>query len=95
MSHRTSSFAFAAAITVVFNTLLACAKDAYAPLNHFMDSILGHNWTTQGAADLLLFIALGFIFTKMEFTARMNATPVLIGSVAASALGLFFWYVFF
>ena len=34
-----SGFVLAAAITVLFNTALACAKDSYAPLKTFMKSL--------------------------------------------------------
>jgi hypothetical protein len=58
MKPVTSGFVLAAAITVLFNTALAWAKDAYAPLNTFLQSLTGHHWTTHGLADLLLFLGL-------------------------------------
>jgi hypothetical protein len=93
----TSGFVLSAAITVVFNTALAWAKDAYPPLNDFMKSLSGHHWTTHGLADLLIFVGLGFVFTKTraaEKIAPNRLTTVLIGAVAIAALGLALWYVF-
>jgi hypothetical protein len=97
LSAATSGFVLAAAVTVLFNTALAWAKDAYAPLNDLLKSIAGHHWTTHGLADLFLFVALGLFFTKWESAQRMSAgrlTGVLIAAVAAASLGLVLWFAF-
>lgn len=97
MTKTASSFVLAAAVTVVFNTALACVKDAYAPLLGFMNSLLGHNWTTQGVADLLLFLGLGLVFMRTGLAEKVDASrlkSILIWSVAIASFGLFFWYSF-
>jgi hypothetical protein len=93
----TSGFVLAAAITLLFNTALACAKDAYAPLKAFMKSLTGHDWTTHGLADLLLCVALGFIFMKLRVAERINAgrlIELLISATAIAGLGLARWFAF-
>jgi uncharacterized membrane protein SirB2 len=98
LTAATSGFVLAAAITVLFNTALACAKDAYAPLKHFMKSISGHDWTTQGLVDLLLFVGLGFIFMNSRVAERIDPNRligVLIGAVGIAGLGLALWYALF
>ena len=64
LSSTSAGFAMAAAITIIFSTVLACVKDAYKPLNSFMNSVAWHNWITHGIIDVILFIALGMIFSK-------------------------------
>ena len=96
-SATTSGFVLAAAITVLFNTALSCAKDAYAPLKAVMKSLAGHDWTTQGLVDLVLFVGLGFIF--MQTAAAEKIDPIrligiLIGAVVISSLGLALWFAF-
>jgi uncharacterized membrane protein SirB2 len=84
-----------AAITVLFNTLLACAKDAYQPLSRFMGSLAGHNWTTQGLADLTLFFLLGLIFLKAGWAGKMDPRRLiflLAAAVVVAAAALFVWY---
>jgi hypothetical protein len=96
LTASTTGFALAAAVTVLFNTVLAWAKDAYAPLQDFMKSIGGHHWTTHGLADLVVFVGLGFIFMRVKAVENMDAERViriLAGSVAVSALGLVAWFV--
>ncbi len=96
LSPATSAFALAAAVTFLFNTALAWAKDAYPALNNGMKSLTGHHWTTHGLADLAIFLGLGFVFLKTGLTANMNGsrvTNLLIGAVVVATLGLALWYV--
>src|SRR5580692_9990784 len=85
----TSGFVLAAALTVVFSTALACAKDTSAPLKNFMKSLTDHDWTTHGLVDLFLFAGLGFFFMKSKITERMSPSRligVLDFDVASAAL---------
>ncbi len=98
LSPATAGFVLAAAITVLFNTALAWAKDAYVPLKVFMKSLSGHDWTTHGFVDLLLFVGLGFIFMQIRVAEKIDPNRligVLIGAVGIAALGLALWYAFF
>ncbi len=90
------AFALAVVITVLFNTSLACAKDAYQPLNRFMGSLAGHNWTTQGLADMILFFGLGLIFVKAGWAGKIDPQrliSLLVAAVVVASAGLFVWYV--
>jgi hypothetical protein len=97
LSPVTSGFVLAAAVTVLFNTALAWAKDMSAPLTAFMASLTGHHWTTHGLADLLLFVALGLFFVKTGIAEKVSSDRlpgVLIGAVVVAALGLVVWFAF-
>jgi hypothetical protein len=98
LTAATSGFVLAAAIAVLFNTALACSKDAYAPLKNWMKSLAGHDWTTQGLVDLLLFVGLGFVFMQTGVAEKINPNRllgVLIGAVAIAGFGLALWYTLF
>lgn len=98
LTAATSGFVLAAAITVLLNTALACAKDAYTPLKIFMKSLSGHDWTTHGLVDLLLFVALGVIFMQTKVAEKIDPNRligVLVGAVAIAALGLALWYAIY
>ncbi len=91
----TAAYALSAAVTVIFNTLLAWIKDAYDPLNTFMARLSGHHWTTHGIVDVLVFIVLGYIFMSRGTAARMapkRLVAILVGSVVVAALGLAGWF---
>ena len=94
----TAAFALAAAITALFNTALAWAKDAYQPLTEFMNSIAGHNWTTQGVADIILFFGLGLVFMKTGWAEKISSRrmiSLLAAAVVVPGIGLFTWYALF
>ena len=98
LGRASAAFALTAVITILFNTLLACAKDAYQPLNRFMASLTGHSWTTQGLSDLFLFFALGLIFMKAgwaEKIAPQRLVSLLAAAVVVAGAGLATWYALF
>jgi hypothetical protein len=98
LGRASAAFALAAAVTILFNTVLACVKDAYPPLSRFMGSLAGHNWTTQGFADIVLFFGLGFVFTKTGWAARIGSERLiflLAGAVVVAGVGLAAWYALF
>ena len=97
LTPASSGFVLAAAIAVLVNTALACAKDAYAPLKAFMKSVAGHDWTTQGLFDLAFFAGLGLIFMNTRIAEKINPSrlvAVLIGAVVVAGLGLALWFAF-
>ncbi len=92
-----AAFGLAAAIAIVFNTLLAWIKDAYDPLNSFMASLTGHHWITHGLADLAVFVVLGAVFMNTGTAERMspeNLVRLLVGAVVVAGLGLAGWFFF-
>jgi hypothetical protein len=95
LTPATSGFVLSAAITVLVSTVLACLKDASAPLKAFMQSIAGHDWTTQGLFDLALFVGLGLMFRSTGIAAKIDTSRLiaaLIGAVAIAGLGLALWF---
>jgi len=98
LSRASASFALAAAISIVVNTVLACAKDTYQPLKTWMASLTGHDWTTQGLAIVGLFVVLGLVIRKTSFTETVppnRIISVLAGAAITAGIGLFAWYAFF
>src|ERR1700722_8840398 len=71
-----AAFGMSAAVTIVFNTVLAWVKDAYDPLNSFMASLTGHHWRTHGLADVIVFVALGYVLMRRGF--RMDGMKLAV-----------------
>jgi hypothetical protein len=90
-----AAYALSAAVTVIFNTVLAWVKDAYDPLNTAMAHLSGHHWTTHGIVDVLLFLVLGFVFMSTGTAERMapkRLVTVLVGSTILAGAGLAAWF---
>jgi uncharacterized membrane protein SirB2 len=88
----------AAAIAILFSTVLACAKEAYHPLNSFMNSVAWHNWITHGLTDVILFFVLGIIFSKSGWAERIatgRLISFLVVAVIVAGVGLFIWYALY
>ncbi len=93
-----AAFGIAAAITALFNTVLACVKDAYPPLLNLMNAIAGHNWTTQGLADVILFATLGLTLSNTRIVKTVRPDRLImffVGAVVVAGVGLFAWYSVF
>jgi hypothetical protein len=95
LGNASAAFGLAAAIVALFNTVLACIKDAYRPLNQLMNGIAGHNWTTQALADVILFVGLGLIFSATHIAEKMKPNRLisfLVAAVVIAGVALFTWY---
>jgi len=95
---RAAGFAYAVIATVLFNTMLALTKDAYAPLNGFMARLTGHHWITHAIFDLVVFFAVGFTMAnrgipRVGLTEGLAVRVALAVAVAAAGLGA--WFLFF
>jgi len=91
-------FGISLVVSMFFNTILACIKDVYDPLNRFMALLFGHHWITHGIFDIFVFIAVGIFMMRSNVVAKINPTT-LIGLIYLSALvsitflvGWFFLY---
>lgn len=84
-----AAFSMSAAITAVFNTVLAWVKDLYAPLNSFMAMLTGHHWRTHGIFDLVVFLAVGFVLMQGQFKMDGTRLAIIVASCAVlSGAGL-------
>lgn len=91
-------FGTAAAITVLFNTLLAWVKDAVDPLNTFMASLTGSHWITHGLVDVAVFLVLGIILSLRQIGRHGDGIRLAWQLVAATLLAggsLSLWFLIF
>ncbi len=98
LGRSSAAFALSAAVTILFNTALTCVKDASAPLTQFMNGLAGHNWTTQGLADVVVFLGLGLVFSKTSLAGRLSPDRLiwfLVAAVVVAGAGLFIWFTLF
>jgi hypothetical protein len=97
LSHTATAYGIAAAVAVLFNTVLAWVKDSYEPLNTAMAKTLGHHWTTHGVAVVLVFFIVGFVLSRLSsdlIKGPYSAIYVLCTAVVVAGLGLAGWFIF-
>ncbi len=87
-------------VASIFNGLLIVAKESYAPLKAGMKSLFGHHWTTHGIFVIVLFLVLGYIFSKTNMVKNIDADKtsglVIAGTVLGGLIivGFFFKHLF-
>jgi len=74
-------------ITSIFNGLLVLAKETYSPLKSLMKSLSGHHWITHGIFVIILFIVLGYIFSKTDMDKKIDADKTSGLIIAGTVLG--------
>lgn len=95
-----AGFGLSFLVASIFNGLLIVAKENYAPLKAGMKSLFGHHWTTHGIFVIVLFLALGYIFSKTNLVKKINADEtsglVIAGTVLGGLIivGFFFRHLF-
>lgn len=98
LGRTSAAFGWAAVVAVLFNSVLACAKDAFKPLNSLMASLTGHHWTTHGLASIAVFFGLGLLLSKIVPAGKIpsgHLAEILTGAVIVAGLGLVGWFFFY
>ncbi len=91
LGKKTIGYTIAAAIAILFSTVLTWIKETNPAVNTAMKNLLGHHWITHGVAVLLVFLVLGYLFSRIPSVRRTRGglvTTLLIVSVLAGGLGL-------
>jgi hypothetical protein len=96
LSPAATAFGLSAAVTILFNTMLACIKDSYPPVFRAMASLTGHHWITQSLANLIVFVVLGvaLLITGLRLDGNRLAAFVAVAAVVGGG-GLALWTVLF
>lgn len=95
LDRASAAFGVAAAIVAILNTVIACAKDVSRPLKMLMRAPSCSDWTTQGVADVALFVVLGLVLVRTGVLANVRAGRLagFVGvAVVIAGAGLFVWY---
>lgn len=88
LNKNTVGFGLSAAIVIIFNGLLVIVKETYQPLFNFMASLTGHHWTTHGIFDILLFLILGFLFSKSNLQEKFDGAKLSNYLIFSSVIGV-------
>lgn len=74
-------------ITAIFSALLVVLKESSETVHGLMVALTGHHWVTHGVLNLILFVALGVIFSRQELNMSGNMLiKLVVGSTILSGL---------
>jgi hypothetical protein len=96
LSPAATAFGLSAAVTILFNTALACIKDSVPAVFQAMVSLTGHHWITQSLANLTVFIVIGvaLLITGLRLDGNRLAAFVAVAAVVGGG-ALALWTVLF
>jgi hypothetical protein len=78
LSKSTIGFGLSLALVSVINGIVVIAKESSPAVMAGMKRVLGHHWTTHSAAMLLLFVVLGAILSRLNFTPTVGRFLALL-----------------
>lgn len=86
---NTISFILSFAISSIFTSLLVIFKESNEGLKEWMANLTGHHWVTHGVFTIILFLILGFVFSKTSIPKKLsteNLTNIVIWSTIIGSL---------
>jgi hypothetical protein len=89
ISTHVAGYAYSYAITSLVSAVLVVLKESSPAVHDFLTSITGNHWITHSLFDIILFVALGWWFTRSELVRTASANTVIgaiVGSTVVSGL---------
>ncbi len=86
---QVAGFGYSYSLTSFASALLVVLKESNQSVLGFMVGLTGHHWVTHGLLAILLFLVIGWILSKSQFTKSANANSLIvavIGSTIVSGL---------
>ena len=88
------SFGVALVITSLFSALLVVVKElSDKTVMPLMKAATGHHWITHTVIDVILFVALGFLLTKVQVSPE-RLTQMIVGATLIGSLIITGFYLF-
>jgi len=97
LERRSAIWGLAAALAILFNTVLTAVKEVSAPVKSVMVATMGHHWVAQGVSVLAVYALLGLLFRRMPLAERIPPMRLVASLIVATLvaglglLGMFVW----
>lgn len=83
----TVGYTISFAIASIVNGLLVIIKEEYAPLKDFMKSLSGHHWITHGIFIIVIFLLLGYVFSRGDVKEKYDPGKLSAYIVFSTIIG--------
>lgn len=81
-----TGFGVSYAITSILSALLVVLKERSGAVHDGLAAITGHHWVTHGLLDLVVFLVLGLVLSRICSGMRMTANVLIMIIVGATVL---------
>lgn len=82
----TSGFGLSYAIISVLSALLVVLKESSEAVHNGLAAITGHHWVTHGLLNIIVFLVLGLVLSRIGSGIRMTANTLIVTIVAATVI---------
>jgi hypothetical protein len=86
ISPGATGFGVSYAITSVLSALLVILKESSEGVHDGLAAITGHHWVTHGLLDVIVFVVLGLVLSRMGGGLRMTGKALVTTIVGATIL---------
>ncbi|MCX5828440.1 MAG: hypothetical protein NTV58_10645 [Deltaproteobacteria bacterium] len=77
MEKYTAGFGLSLIVTSLLNAVVLIIKETNNSVMSAMKAALGHHWTTHGAMIIIVFVVLGFVFSRMKIEEKCDSQKIL------------------
>jgi|SRR5438094_3789594 len=81
-----TGFGVAYTITSVLSALLVVLKERSGAIHDGLAAITGHHWVTHGLLNLIVFLVLGLVLSRIGNGMRTTASVLIMSIVGATVL---------
>jgi hypothetical protein len=92
LNRNTVGFGLSAAIVCIVNAVLVVVKETSHAVQVAMTVLTGHHWVTHGLFDVILFLVLGFLFSRakggqgISLTGKTLTTIIVVSAIVGWAI---------
>lgn len=80
------AFGISYAITSILSALLVVLKESSQAVLDGLAAITGHHWVTHGVLNIIVFVALGFVLSRMDVGVQMTGKSLITTIVGATVV---------
>ena len=84
LDNTTASFGLSASVVILISSIIMILKESSHVFHEALASITGNHWASHGVVDIVLFFALGFLFSKLSL--KGNTTLIISSVILGVAL---------
>lgn len=93
VSKNVVSFGLSVSVCSIVNALLVIAKEKNPAVQSAMQKLTGHHWVTHSAIVLILFVILGFAFSRINISVNRLIQTIVAAVIVSTLLIIGFYLV--